>query len=140
MHRTISSAFPIDILAGAGAALAVCVAGVWSARWFYAPLAVTALLAAAWLAVTWLRRRMWTHDAPTLVAGLCVAGAFVMAFAVLSEVFAEAEHVRGYERVQTPAALFDAHPPPPWWRRGALPFFRPRVPSSRPVPGLAHPQ
>ena len=120
------------MLIGALVAGLICMAGVWGASWFYAPLGLTALLAAALLAATWARRRLRTHDPPTFVAAACVGAAFLVAFAVLCELFAEIEHVRGYGSTQSPPTMYETQSLERMWQRGILPLLRPRVPRPKP--------
>lgn len=120
------------MLIGALVAGAICTAGVWGTPWFYTPLGITSLLAAVLVVVTWLRRRLRTHDPPTVVASACVAAAFLIAFAVTCELLAEIQHARGYGIAPSPSAIHGARPLERMWQRGVLPIFRPR--GARPTP------
>lgn len=127
---TASTRFPFDVLASVVAALALCGAGVMHDTWFYLPLGMTALLAAVFVAIVWVRRSIWTHDRPTLVAAVCVFLAFFVAFAVVSESLAEIQHVRGYEADRssrsTPWRFFEGHFIFRTWNRSAFPLPLPR--------------
>jgi hypothetical protein len=123
-------AFPLDVTAGALIACLFCAVGVKDDTWFFLPLGCTALLAIVLLLATWVRRGLWTHDGPTLVAGVCVFFAFFVVFAVLSESIAQAEHVRGYGKnsadLEVPWTLFGGHAIIRTWNRSAFPLPLPR--------------
>jgi hypothetical protein len=131
--------FPLDVAVGSLTASLICAIGVKDDTWFFLPLGCTALLAIVLVLATWARRRIWTHDGPTLVAGICVFSAFFVAFAVLSESFAQAEQIRGYGKSgansEVPWTLFGEHPIIRTWDRSAFPLpLRRRTPTK--IPGI----
>jgi hypothetical protein len=127
---TATTRFPFDVLASVVAAAAICAAGVIHETWFYVPLGATAMLAVVFVAIVWVRRRIWTHDRPTLVAAVCVFLAFFVAFAVVSEALAEIQHVRGFETRgsghSTPWNIFEGRSIFRMWNRSAFPLPLPR--------------
>jgi hypothetical protein len=138
---TAPARFPVDVFVGAFAAALLCAAGVLHDTWFLFPLGITALFGAALVLTTWLRRKLWTHDGPTIVAGICVFFAFFVAFAVLSESIAEMQHVKGYgvppAHSHGPWSIFDGNPIIRIWNRSAFPLPLPsRPPINRPTHSL----